>query len=193
MGAAEISDSSRPGLSHQPHTHAGPAVPLRMPGASTSKTLSHYFVASLLLELEITCIVLVCGILSNVECVFVWRTPGRGASRGGEGGCAPPQPPARLSQPGPRVVGWSGVWEGGRLAQYRTLSPPTRPPPPPLPVPPPLAATQLRPCVILFRSACGWVDPTLRGGRHEPDLLIALPQAFFSLFCLSSLEGRAEP
>ena len=85
MGAAEISDSSRPGLSHQPHTHASPAVPFRMPGASTSKTLSHYFVASLLLELEITCIVLVRGIPSNVECVFLWCTEGQGASKGGGG------------------------------------------------------------------------------------------------------------
>lgn len=112
----------------------------------------------------------------RVECMTVEGRRGLGEERLWD----PPQPPARLSQPGPRVVGWSGVREGGRLAQYRTLSPPTRPPPPPLPLPPPLATTQLRLCVILLRSACGWEDPTLSGRRRERDLLTALPQAFSS-------------
>ncbi|KAK4295213.1 hypothetical protein Pmani_032192 [Petrolisthes manimaculis] len=44
VGATEISDSSRPGLSHQPHTHGSPAVLSRMPGASTSLTSSFFFV-----------------------------------------------------------------------------------------------------------------------------------------------------
>lgn len=133
----------------KPHTHgSSPAVPLRVPGASTPSTR-----------------------------LALFSRPARPSASAGAGGGHPPvaagrrgrcnrvgnqgreaegasEPPARVSQPAQcgRAV---GLREGGRLAQYRTLSPPTRPPPPPLPLPPPSCRRASDACH--FASAAMWV------------------------------------